>query len=152
MFKHIVVALDGSACAADALDVALSLAKTEGAQLALCSVINPFPLNGMPPEAAVRAYSASEEAATHFVENGLAKAKAAGIVAEGRVIQGEPVYEIEAYARKKRADTIVMGTHGRSGLKRFLMGSVAEAVLRSASVPVVIVREKARIEAASAKS
>jgi nucleotide-binding universal stress UspA family protein len=58
---------------------------------------------------------------------------------------GDPVYEIIGYAQKQRADAIVMGTHGRSGLKRLFMGSVAEGVLRCSPVPVLTVREEAKL-------
>lgn len=62
------------------------------------------------------------------------------IVVDRLLVQGEPAEQILAAARDSRCDLIVMGTHGRSGLPRLLMGSVAEAVLREAPCPVLIVK------------
>jgi nucleotide-binding universal stress UspA family protein len=63
-----------------------------------------------------------------------------GIHVEHRLVQGEPVPEILEVAGQTKADLIVMGTHGRTGLSRLLMGSVAEQVVRNAPCPVLIVR------------
>jgi nucleotide-binding universal stress UspA family protein len=60
---------------------------------------------------------------------------------EHRMITGDPADEIVALAAKEKADLIVMGTHGRTGLGRLLMGSVAEAVVRRASCPVFTFKE-----------
>jgi nucleotide-binding universal stress UspA family protein len=59
---------------------------------------------------------------------------------ERLLLEGEPLDEIVALARQMPADLIVMGTHGRSGISRLLMGSVAEAVLRAAPCPVLTLR------------
>ncbi len=147
MFSNLVVALDGSACATHALDLALSLSKAEGGRLAICAVAEPYPAAGSTvPHAVIdEALVEMKEQATRVVDAAVAKATDAGIAAIGRALEGEPVHEIVAYAHEVGADAIVIGTHGRSGLKRLFMGSVAEGVLRSAPVPVVTVREEARI-------
>lgn len=62
---------------------------------------------------------------------------------EHRLITGEPAAAIVDFAKKERADLIVMGTHGRSGFTRLLMGSVAEAVMRKAPCPVLTIKEPA---------
>lgn len=72
----------------------------------------------------------------------VAKAKAAGARARGLLLEGSPVDAIVRTARARRADVIVMGTHGRTGLSRLLMGSVAERVVGTASCPVLTVRGK----------
>jgi nucleotide-binding universal stress UspA family protein len=59
---------------------------------------------------------------------------------QGELLEGDPAEEIVAEARRRQADLVVMGTHGRSGLSRLLMGSVAEHVARKASCPVVLIR------------
>jgi universal stress protein A len=59
-------------------------------------------------------------------------------------LSGTPEAEIVAFAEEKRADLIVMASHGRTGLSRLLMGSVAEAVLRRATCPVLIVKQPAK--------
>jgi nucleotide-binding universal stress UspA family protein len=70
----------------------------------------------------------------------VAKAKAAGARAQGLVLEGTAADAIVRVARAKRADVIVMGTHGRSGLARLFMGSVAERVIGTAPCPVLTVR------------
>lgn len=63
-----------------------------------------------------------------------------GIVVEHHLTVGDPVSEIVELASRKRCDLIVMGTHGRSGLSRLILGSVAEQVLRKAPCPVLMVK------------
>jgi nucleotide-binding universal stress UspA family protein len=72
----------------------------------------------------------------------LTKAKKARVPAEGVLVEGEPHREIVRVATSRHADVIVMGTHGRTGLSRFLMGSVATRVLREAPCPVLTVRRR----------
>jgi nucleotide-binding universal stress UspA family protein len=148
MFGTIVVGYDGSECARRALDVAEALARPESSKIALCSVVDPLPkVGGLSPSAAGAALTAAEDEARRFVEDGSARLDAAGISHEAHVLLGDPVREILRYAVEAKADAIVVGSHGRTGLRRLLVGSVAEGVLRSASVPVVIVRESALIAA-----
>jgi nucleotide-binding universal stress UspA family protein len=144
MFKHILVALDGSTCATHAFDLALALAKVEGARVDVCSVAEPIPAAGAVSRSVMEeALAEANSRAQRIVDEGVAKATNAGVAAKGSVSLGEPGYEIVEYARKIGADSIVLGTHGRTGLKRLFMGSVAEGVLRTACVPVVTVREEA---------
>jgi nucleotide-binding universal stress UspA family protein len=153
MFKNIIVALDGSSCAEHAFAVAVALAKTEGSKVAVCSVVDPKPaMWSSSNPSAEQAFADAEARAERTIDEAVVKATAAGVPAEGNLFLGDPAYEIVSYAMKTHADAIVMGTHGRSGLKRLFMGSVAEGVLRSASVPVVIVRDDARIAAATAEA
>ena len=71
-----------------------------------------------------------------------------GVPYEHRLVVGDPAGEIVRVAEEEQADLIVMGTHGRTGLRRLLMGSVAEAVLRRAPCPVFTLKEphKAPVE------
>ena len=62
---------------------------------------------------------------------------------EHRLVMGDPATEIVRIAEEEQAELIVLGTHGRTGLSRILMGSVAEAVVRHAPCPVLIYREDA---------
>lgn len=147
MFDNFVVALDGSACSAHALDVALSLARIEGSRLAFCSVAAPLPIYpaSAPDVMAEEALAELRDQAQRIVDDADAKARIAGIAGEGSVAIGDPIVEIVDFAARRRADAIVMGTHGRSGVKRLFLGSVAEGVLRSSKLPVVTVREEASI-------
>jgi len=147
MFSNLVVALDGSACADHALELALRLAKLDGTKLAICSVADPSPLYRTFESAAAADVTLEQihRAAEGVVNEGVAKATAASVPVAGIVLEGEPVLEITDYAKKIHADAIVIGTHGRSGIQRLLLGSVAEGVLRQAVMPVFTVREEARI-------
>lgn len=147
MFENLVVALDGSACADRAFELALRLATAEGSKLVICSVADPSPLYGTlePMVIVERALDQIRDNARHVVDEAVAKARAAGLGAEGCVLEGDPALEIVRYADASGADAIVIGTHGRSGLQRLFMGSVAEGVLRSASTPVLTVRAESRL-------
>jgi nucleotide-binding universal stress UspA family protein len=70
------------------------------------------------------------------------RAKRAGVRAAGVMMEGEPARQIVRAARSRRADLIVVGTHGRTGLDKFFVGSVAQRVVVTAPCPVVTVRGK----------
>ena len=144
MFKNIVVALNDSACAMQAFELGLTLAQREGASVTVCTVVDPkSAIWSSTTSAAERALAQAEEGAHRIVADAVAQARAAGLVVEGKVRAGNPAEQIVAYAIEASADAIVMGTHGWSGIKNFVMGSVAESVLRSAPCPVVVVRDQA---------
>jgi nucleotide-binding universal stress UspA family protein len=149
MFKKIAVALDGSHCAEQALEVALKLAETERAELGVCSVVDPIMIVGTtPPSPKLDLMIGDVERSTQrLISAAVGQAKAKGVVASGEMRRGLPASEILKYAREFGADAIVLGTHGRTGVNRLLMGSVAEAALREASVPVIVVRERERVPA-----
>jgi nucleotide-binding universal stress UspA family protein len=142
MFKRIIVALDGSECASRAFDVALGLARSSGASIGICSVVDPILIAGTaPPGPALDILlTEKENAARRRVETAVERARSAGLDAGGSSVRGLASDEILRYAHRERADAIVMGTHGRSGVKRFVMGSVAEHVVRQAACPVIVVR------------
>jgi nucleotide-binding universal stress UspA family protein len=147
MFKKIAVALDGSACGEQAFEVALKLAETERAELGICSVVDPIMIVGTaPPSPAMDVVIGDMERwAKQLVASAVGRAHKNGVLASGGIRRGVAAFEILKYAEEFRANAIVMGTHGRGGLKRLLMGSVAETVLREAPVPVIIVRERERV-------
>jgi nucleotide-binding universal stress UspA family protein len=146
MFKKMAVALDGSLCSEQAFEVALEMARGEGAALAICSVVDPIMIaSGAPPNPAMEiAIADMERFARDLVAKAVATAAKNGVTATGDIRSGAPPFEIVRYAEDAGADAIVMGTHGRGGLKHFLMGSVAETVLRESNVPVIVVRERER--------
>jgi nucleotide-binding universal stress UspA family protein len=149
MLKRILVPLDGSACANHAFDYALRLAKAEAAALYVCSVVHPAALIGRTPTAPLeeKHVAAAVAEAEGALETAVRKATLAGVPAGKHVRLGEPGTTIVSCAAEMQADVVVMGTHGRSGLKRLFMGGVAEYVLRSAPCPVVTVREQMSIPA-----
>jgi nucleotide-binding universal stress UspA family protein len=154
MFKRIAVALDDSDCSREAFATAVELAKTEGSEIGLCSVVDPIVISGSAPpspkmDLVIRDL---ELAAQRLVRQGVEQAHAAGIVASGQARCGVPAFEILRYVTSFGANLIVVGTHGRRGLPHFLLGSVAEVVLRESSVPVLTVRGRARPRAKQSRS
>jgi nucleotide-binding universal stress UspA family protein len=142
MFKKIAVALDGSDAAQEALNVALQLAQADRAELGICSVVDPIVITGTcPPSPAMDLLIREKEVeARRFVTDAVERADRMGVTASGQTRSGVPAFEFLGYAERFGADLIVMGTHGRRGLKHFLLGSVAEVVLRESKIPVLIVR------------
>lgn len=143
MFQRILVPLDGSTCSNKAMEVAFSLAKSEAAELTFCSVVDPMVICGTtPPSPALDLLMTdAENEARRLVTTAQQRAHALGLKARGEMRKGVPYDEILRAAQHAKADVIVMGTHGRTGLRRLFVGSVAESVLRNASCPVVAVRE-----------
>lgn len=146
MFKRIVVALNQSTCATHAFDLARDLAKVEGATIEICTVVDPRATLWRSAHAHLEhAVSQAEAAADQIVTDAVQSAREAGLTAAGRVLSGDPAAAIVAFAAEMHADAIVMGTHGWSGIKHLVMGSVAESVVRSAPCPVLVVRGDAVI-------
>lgn len=147
-FKRILVPLDGSACAAAALDEAIGLAAGNGGRLHLVHVVDELRhLSGFESarayldEALPRMRSQGER----LLAAGRQKAAARGVEAEGTVlVSGAPrvCEQVAGQARLAHCDLIVVGTHGRRGMDRFLMGSDAEQIVRHAPVPVLLVRQQ----------
>jgi nucleotide-binding universal stress UspA family protein len=120
-----------------AFKVACALARDYRARLLLLHVMRPsgVPLGSPPPDP-----SRPAEHQEGSTGRPWPKPPDAGVPVEHRLAEGEPPEEILRLAEASHADIIVMGTHGRSGLRRLLLGSVAEEVLRQATCPVLIVK------------
>lgn len=141
MYKKILVPLNREAGAEVALPVAADLAKSDGTVIRLVYVA-PTP-SAIVAEGRVIAYADQEsDRLQHLGMVYLREAahQLAGLPVEYAVRFGEPAEEILEEAREFGADLVVMATHGRSGVARLMLGSVAEAVLRRSEVPVVLVR------------
>lgn len=160
MFKSILVAVDGSDAANAGFKSALQLAGDQHAKLVVLHVIDDTAMavdvaGGYLPASYVDTlYDSLRKNGETILGKARAAARAAGVeitpvLAESR---GQTVAQaILRQARRSRADVIVLGTHGRRGLARILMGSDAEAVLREAPVPVVLVRRPAHEKRATAR-
>ena len=137
--RTILGAADFSACSEDAFRVARALARDYRARLLVLHVATPPPFvtPGELHKALQRpdGYRAELEGRLRLA---YAADSPAGV--EYRVEEGNPAVEILAAARAARCDLIVMGTHGRTGLGRVLLGSVAEQVVRKAACPVLTVK------------
>lgn len=150
MYKHLVVAVDGSATSANALEHACRLASALGSALTLVHVANPAEYMALAPEFLNK--ESYEEAAIEggheVLQNALALAKEFGI-AEAAVHllvankgAREMAQELVDYADGQGADLLVLGTHGRTGLMHLLMGSFAETVMRQSHLPLLVVHSK----------
>lgn len=142
-FKNLLVAIDGSDESMKALEVATSLAKKYDGWLTALYIIR-FPIIGL-PGAAISSEIFLEEArkaAKEWLAEIQRKGMENDIKIETRVVESfrSEYTEIVAYADSAKADLIVMGSRGRSGFKKLLLGSVASGVTTYASCPVLVVK------------
>ena len=142
-YKRVLVALDGSPSSEAVLRFLLEIAGPLEMKLILLRVLEPIP--PMPIEGTRHVTLDDVEARRRDAEEYLAPLAATlharGVNVTYAVRRGRPADEILAAAREDNADLIAMATHGRTGLGRVLFGSVAEAVLRHATVPVFLSRQ-----------
>lgn len=140
-FENLLVATDFSDQAVQALDAALDVAG-EGSHLTLLHVYPPPGL--LMPEGFVAAtpqtYRELIEAIDRSLEELRLRATRAGLTVTPIAVQGHAATELCRVAREGKHDLIIVGTHGRTGIARFMLGSVAEHVLRDAPCPVLVVR------------
>jgi nucleotide-binding universal stress UspA family protein len=142
---ELIVPLDGSSLAEAALPLARGLAKALGGRIVLLGVI-PTPGQLIAEQGgAIGTYVGADHArleseAREYLETTLSTLKASGLSAEATVRQGKPAAEIGEVAREHGAAAVVMATHGRTGLVRALLGSVAGEVLHLGTSPVILVR------------
>ncbi|WP_129643166.1 universal stress protein [Peristeroidobacter agariperforans] len=147
MYSRILVPVDGSEASTQGLDEAIDLARHLLARLRLVHVVEPYvtvTLETMPITVHQIAQSRRETGIT-LLQESENKAKNAGVEAEVELIEtpGGSVGEyIVKQAEEVDADLIVCGTHGRRGMRRMLMGSDAEYIVRRAPAPVLLVRSK----------
>lgn len=145
MYERILIATDGSPAATRALEDAIALTDQFGSSLVVLSVAQNPMAHTVDPEVPSQAYhrieKALEEAAQGVVDDAVALARSHGIEVRGVTHRAQRAQAgILKVAAEEDADLIVVGTHGRSGVKRFLLGSVAEGVVRSSPIPVLTVR------------
>ncbi|OLC00879.1 MAG: hypothetical protein AUH30_01530 [Candidatus Rokubacteria bacterium 13_1_40CM_68_15] len=143
MFKKILVGTDFSEPSDAARRTAIELARRLGAELEIVHVEEPLPAYAFSEGALPDLPRLQEEVrswAEREVEQQAKEARAAGVPVTTAVLLGTPANAIVETARTDGADLIVVGTHGRTGFERILLGSVAERVVRNASCPVLTVR------------
>ena len=144
--RRILHPTDFSSASRAALARAVELAKANRAELVLAHVMTPYvPITGegyMPPRLWAEMEASTRAHARKQIDALAARAKKAGARVKTLLLEGVPHERIARAAKGQRADLIVMGTHGRTGLARFFVGSVAERVVASAPCPVMTVRGK----------
>jgi nucleotide-binding universal stress UspA family protein len=150
--KRVLVALDGSTACEAVLRFLLEIAGPLDMTVMLLHVLEPIPpqvLDGS-PKVVVEDVAARSREAEEYLAPVAAALRAQGVDTSWAIRRGRPADEILAAAKEGGADLIAMATHGRTGLGRLLFGSVAEAVLRHAPVPVFMIRQPHTVEAAPA--
>lgn len=136
-FEKILVPLDGSECAEMILPKVEKLAADLKAGIALLQVVYAHTFPGTDPtEAEVAVVRKAEE----YLKKIEGQLKAKGFKVDSHVRYGDDAEEILDHASQKEIDMVAMTTHGRSGVKRFLLGSVAEKILRHSTKPIFLVR------------
>lgn len=146
LYKRILVAVDGSPTSDKALDEAIRLAQSGGASLRLLHVVDELGyVNGF--ESAMNYVNEiiplMRDAGEKLLAHGRQKAREKGVMADSVLVVGGPgrVSEhVTEQARLARADLIVVGSHGRRGMGRALLGSDAEQIVRHATLPVLVIR------------
>lgn len=145
MYKKILVPIDGSVTAAKGLAEASKLAKDQNATIRLIHVVNELMIIAM-PEAAIYSgeiIEALRETGQQLLDKAQQQLVATGLQVEAQLLEAhgkQAGQVIVADAEQSHADIIVLGTHGRRGLSRLVMGSDAEYIVRLARVPVLLVR------------
>jgi nucleotide-binding universal stress UspA family protein len=139
-FRHILVPLDFSSSAEQALECAMELVEKFQARLTLLHVIH-IPVTS---EVNLAAYLAEMDTSAQLgMDEYLKRVETAGHTVETIILRGTPWHEIIETAKTHHVDLIIMGTHGRTGLQHFMLGSVAEKVVRLAPCTVMVTREQA---------
>lgn len=142
MYKRILIPVDGSETSNRAVVAALQMARENGGRIRLVHALDELAyLSGY--EYSADLLKAARDQGSRVLEDAQLMAKSAGVPADGKLVEtaGRRLGELVAEeARNWEADLVVVGTHGRRGMSRILLGSGAEQVLRLAPVPVLAVR------------
>jgi nucleotide-binding universal stress UspA family protein len=141
--KSILHPSDFSKASRAAFKKAIEMAKTMRGTLHLLHVMAPVPILGdgyVSPKTYDEFLTSATEAAQRQMDRLVKTARTAGVKATSTIVQGVPADSIVRAARARHADLVVMGTHGRTGFSRFLLGSVASRVVATSPCPVLTVR------------
>ena len=143
-YKRILVPVDGSAPSAKGMTEAVRLAKAAHARLMLLHVVDEYPAVAAAEAGVTIAplIDAMRKSGERVLEKGVKAAKRSGLKAQATMVDngaGGIAETIVRQAKRWKADLIVVGTHGRTGVRRALMGSDAESIARHSPVPVLVV-------------
>jgi nucleotide-binding universal stress UspA family protein len=145
MFKHILVPIDGSSTSLLAIDKAAGLAKAFGSKVSALYVIDPYPFTGVGADFALgqdQYLGAAKLEADNAMNAAGERLRAAGVAADTRVVEAHTVWRgvLEA-ADQLGVDLLVMGSHGRRGLEKLVLGSVTQSVLSHTKITTLVVRD-----------
>lgn len=146
--RQILIATDGSETANEAADFGIEMIGCSGAKIYAIYVIDTTPYRSVPldqiwSKETLDEFERAGHEATSYIEN---IGKAAGAEVETRVLKGNPAEKILNFAEDNNIDMIIVGSLGKSGYERVLVGSVSEKIIRHAKVPVLVVRERHKSE------
>lgn len=148
MYRHILVAVDDSDTSLKALDEAIALAKAHDATLEIAHAVDESLIQSFATHGAALANTRPLEQALigngrSVLDGAVAHAKAVGVAARSRLLTSQDMHAADQIAQaveESGADLLVVGSHGRRGFRRLLLGSVAENLVRKAPVSILIVR------------
>jgi len=153
MYRKILVPIDGSPASNLGLNEAIKLAKDQGAKLRLFHLVDEYvavsSMDGVTLDTG-DLLEALRQTGRKIVAKAVAQARRSGLAPDSVMLEsfgGRAAEFIVQQAKTWKADLIVLGTHGRRGVKRLVMGSDAEQVIRTTPVPVLLVRSKAAARA-----
>lgn len=146
--RRILIATDGSEAANEAAAFGMEMVGCSGAKIYAIYVIDTTPyrsvsLDKIWSKETLDEFERAGHEATSYVER---IGKAAGVEVESRVLRGHPVEKIINFAEDNNIDMIIIGSLGKGGYERFVLGSVSEKVVSHAKVPVLVVRERHKSE------
>ncbi len=146
--RRILIATDGSETANEAADFGIEMVGCSGAKIYALYVIDTTPYRSVPLDQIWSKETLDEfervgHEATSYIER---IGAAAGAEVESRVLKGNPAEKILDFAEDNNIDMIIVGSLGKSGYERVLIGSVSEKIIRHAKVPVLVVRERHKSE------
>lgn len=131
MFETILVPTDGSKFAQKAEDMAISIANKYDAKIVGVYVID---------DKLIYPYEVLEDEGKSILKNLSDKAKQKGVIVDEILVFGSPIKDLVTIIRRMDPDIVVIGTHGKKGLEKLLMGSVAENILKTVEKPVLLVK------------
>ncbi len=142
MYKKILVPLDGSELAECVLPHVKAIALGSGGKVTLVRVVEPAPA-GIPPAVESELQKAGIKAAEDYLARIKAELVKQRLNVETKVLTGRAAEALVDFAQREKVDVIIMATHGRSGVRRWVFGSVADRVLHYSSAPILLIRPRA---------
>ena len=141
LYKKILIATDGSEPNKKAVLYGIELARLSDAKLYVVYVVDTAAFASIPMDSGWEImYELLQKEGTEAIQQIVDDAKVSGIGVESSLLEGHPSQEIIEFTQDNDIDLIVLGTLGKSGLDRFLLGSVAEKITRNSRIPVLVVR------------
>jgi nucleotide-binding universal stress UspA family protein len=142
IYKKILITTDGSEKNRKAINYGIELARLSDAKVHVAYVVDTASFESIPMDGGWEMmYEILEKEGNDITGTVAEMVKGNNVDVESHVLEGNPSHEIIEFAKNNDIDLIVLGTHGKSGFDRFLLGSVAEKVSRNSNVPVMIVRD-----------